>query len=79
MALFGNTYEGVGCLVTSISEAYSRANKYMINQTDLGHFSGSILIAKQGKVILNKGYAMANLEHEIPNTPTDKIQTWFYK
>ncbi|NUU62772.1 hypothetical protein [Paenibacillus agri] len=41
----------------------------MEKKTKLGHFSGSVLIAKQGEVILNKGYGMANLKHEINNTP----------
>lgn len=60
--------------MTNTDETYSRANDYMNNQTELGHFSGSILIAKQGKVILNKGYGMANLEHAIPNTPQTKFR-----
>lgn len=33
-------------------------------------FSGSILVAKQGKIILNKGYGMANKENGIPYTST---------
>lgn len=60
--------------MTSTGEIYSRANDYIDNQTKLGHFSGSILIAKQGEVILNKGYGMANLEHEILNTPQTKFR-----
>jgi CubicO group peptidase (beta-lactamase class C family) len=32
------------------------------------YFSGSILIAKEGKPIFSKGYGMANYEHQVPNT-----------
>ena len=33
------------------------------------HFSGSILVAREGKPILNKGYGMTNYELGVPNTP----------
>lgn len=32
-------------------------------------FSGSVLVARGGKVILEKGYGMANVELGVPNTP----------
>ena len=34
-----------------------------------GNFSGSILIANKGRVLLSRGYGMADLEHDVPNTP----------
>ena len=34
-----------------------------------GKFSGSALVAKDGKIILKKGYGMANYEEEKPNRP----------
>ena len=37
-------------------------------------FSGSVLIAKGGKVLLSKGYGMANYSDNIPNTPTTKFK-----
>jgi len=36
-------------------------------------FSGSILIAKKGKVILKEGYGLANYELSVPNTPQTKF------
>ena len=33
-------------------------------------FSGAILVAKEGKLIINKGYGMANKEQQKLNTPT---------
>jgi len=35
----------------------------------LGLFNGSVLVAERGKVILKKGYGLANAEWGIPNTP----------
>jgi len=32
-------------------------------------FSGSVLIAEKGLIVLNKGYGFADYEREIPNTP----------
>lgn len=32
------------------------------------NFQGTVLIAKQGKVLFSKGYGLANAEHGIPNT-----------
>jgi CubicO group peptidase (beta-lactamase class C family) len=37
-------------------------------------FSGSVLIAKGGKVVLSKGYGMANYELEVPNTPQTRFR-----
>jgi len=37
-------------------------------------FMGSVLVAQQGKVLLSKGYGSANLEWEIPNSPTTKFR-----
>jgi CubicO group peptidase (beta-lactamase class C family) len=37
-------------------------------------FMGTVLVAQDGKVLLDKGYGFANLEWEIPNTPTTKFR-----
>src|ERR1044072_4437722 len=55
-------------------EIIARIDEYMQALTKLGWFSGSILIAKDGKVLVSKGYGMANLEYDIPNTPHTKFR-----
>src|SRR5438552_78915 len=37
-------------------------------------FMGTVLVAQDGKILLDKGYGFANLECEIPNTPTTKFR-----
>mgnify|MGYP001081106280 CR=1 FL=1 len=37
-------------------------------------FMGSILVAQNGNVLLDKGYGYANLEWQIPNSPTTKFR-----
>ena len=37
--------------------------------TEDGEFSGSVLIAEKGSILINQGYGFADFEHKIPNTP----------
>jgi CubicO group peptidase (beta-lactamase class C family) len=37
-------------------------------------FNGTVLVAENGKVIFKKGYGMANMEWNIPNTPDTKFR-----
>ena len=52
----------------------AQIDEYMAAVAALGRFSGSILVAKQGKVVISKGYGSANLEHQIPNGPQTKFR-----
>jgi len=47
----------------------AKVDGYISPYLKIGNFSGSILIAKEGRILLSKGYGMANLEHDVPNTP----------
>ncbi|GJJ02201.1 hypothetical protein RugamoR64_27390 [Duganella rhizosphaerae] len=38
------------------------------------HFSGAVLVAKGDQVLLDKGYGSANLEWNIPNSPSTKFR-----
>ncbi len=37
-------------------------------------FSGVILVARDGKVLVSKGYGMADVENDVPNTPETKFR-----
>lgn len=39
-----------------------------------GRFSGSVLVARDGKVLLSKGYGLANAELGVANTPQTKFR-----
>jgi D-alanyl-D-alanine carboxypeptidase len=39
-----------------------------------GHFIGSVLVAKRGEVLLERGYGMADLELEVPNSQNTKFR-----
>ena len=49
-------------------------DQYMQAQTDIRGFSGSVLVMKQNKVLLRKGYGLADREWNIPNTPDAKFR-----
>jgi len=47
----------------------AKLDEYMNALTDAGQFSGAVLVAQNGTVLLSKGYGMANDECSVPNTP----------
>jgi len=51
----------------------ARLNRYLTNWERQGKLSASVLVAQKGKIILCKGYGMANYEHMVPNTPETKF------
>lgn len=46
-----------------------KVREYMKAAVEVERFSGSILIARDGKPIVNESYGMANVELDVPNTP----------
>jgi CubicO group peptidase (beta-lactamase class C family) len=47
----------------------ARLDEYLTALTDVGRFSGTMLLAQNGTVVLSKGYGMANIEFSVPNAP----------
>ena len=50
-----------------------KLDEYMNAMTNSGLFMGAVLVAQDGKVLLSKGYGMANLEYDIPNSSHTKF------
>jgi CubicO group peptidase (beta-lactamase class C family) len=50
-----------------------RMQQIVQSYDDAGVFMGSVLVAKHGKVIFSKSYGMADMEWEIPNSPTTRF------
>jgi CubicO group peptidase (beta-lactamase class C family) len=48
--------------------------KYMQAQVDVNHFSGTVLVTKNGAVLLKKSYGLADREWDIRNTIDTKFQ-----
>ena len=59
--------------VTKPKPLEARVDEYINSYVRGGNFSGSILIAKGARILLSKGYGIANYENSIPNTPKTKF------
>lgn len=63
------------CLTQEKKPSDSVARMDQLIQTYVpSKFMGSVLVAQDGKILLDKGYGFANLEWETPNTPTTKFR-----
>jgi CubicO group peptidase (beta-lactamase class C family) len=49
-------------------------DEYLTAAHEVWKFHGTALVAKDGKVLFEKGYGMANIELGVPNTPEMKFQ-----
>lgn len=58
-----------GWASSDASTLQTKIDRYMNAAVKVDHFMGSVLVARNGEVIVAKGYGMANLEKRIPNTP----------
>lgn len=66
LTIFGQT--------TNEPEVIARADEYMVALVKVGWFNGSVLIVRDGKILLNKGYGSANFELDVPNSPQTKFR-----
>lgn len=46
----------------------AKADEYMKAAVNIDRFNGSILVARDGSPVVSKGYGMANIEWDIPNS-----------
>lgn len=51
-----------------------KLDTYLKQQTEFGNFSGTVLVAKKGKIILSKAFGMANYELGVPNATHMKFR-----
>jgi D-alanyl-D-alanine carboxypeptidase len=47
---------------------------YMDARMKISKFSGSIIVARNGEVLFERGYGLANVEHTVPNLPKTKFR-----
>jgi D-alanyl-D-alanine carboxypeptidase len=54
--------------------ALKSADDYIALQATKGSFQGAVLVGMSGKIVLEKGYGLANEEWGIPNSPTTEYR-----
>jgi CubicO group peptidase (beta-lactamase class C family) len=59
---------------TPAQDLIPRFEKYMDACIKANHFSGSVLVSKDGETLFAKGYGFANAEHQVPNTTRTKFR-----
>jgi CubicO group peptidase (beta-lactamase class C family) len=52
----------------------SALHTYMTDLEAKNQFSGAVLVARGGSILLNRGYGMANWERNTPNTPQTRFR-----
>ncbi len=52
----------------------SQVNTFLTHEVEAEQFSGSVLIARAGKVLFSKGYGMADWDQHVPNTPQTEFR-----
>ena len=68
------TVAGTSKGVETDADVIAKANAYMSALAQLNRFRGTILIARNGRVLTTGSYGLANLEDEVPNTRETKFQ-----
>jgi CubicO group peptidase (beta-lactamase class C family) len=51
-----------------------RMHRHVLERVERGDFSGSVLAAKQSRVVFARSYGLANREHNVPNTPQTRFR-----
>jgi CubicO group peptidase (beta-lactamase class C family) len=68
------------CLIPASRIAHAQSDptprmlQIIADYTDNKSFMGSVLVVKDGKTLIDQGYGSADLEWNIPNTPTTKFR-----
>lgn len=60
--------------IPSAEDRGRSADTYLKRATALGRFNGAVLIAIDGKIVLDKGYGFADFQRRIPNTAVTEFE-----
>src|SRR5688572_15230705 len=59
---------------TALGASAARMEQVIQSYVTPGTFMGTVLVARDGAIVLDKAYGMANLELDVPNTTTTKFR-----
>src|ERR1700726_1793209 len=55
------------------SSLFSLLDAFLTSQVEAQQFSGTVLVARSGHMLLDKGYGLANADRSLVNTPTTQF------
>ncbi len=61
-------------LAITAQDVPTKLDEFLRAHAKLKGFMGTVLVAKDGRIILEKGYGFANIELNVPNTPENKFR-----
>lgn len=64
----------ISILVLARAQDASRMDQIVQSYVSARTFMGTVLVARGGEILFSKGYGMANLEWDIPNSPSTKFR-----
>ena len=62
-----------GCTIVKENKA-AKIDSLISAYNDYGLFHGTVLVAENGEIILEKGYGLANREWDMPHEPDTKLK-----
>jgi len=78
LGLLAPTCLWIGCLLPvcagQAQDAPKRMDEVVQSYVNAKQFMGSVLVARDGNILLDKGYGDANLEWQIPDSPEAKFR-----
>src|SRR5688572_11731163 len=60
--------------IAAFAQDTARMDQVMQSHVSAGTFMGTVLVARDGAVIVDKAYGMANVEWDVPNTTATKFR-----
>lgn len=69
------------CALLAIANSQPRSESQILSQVEAylqpfvqsGNFTGSVLIARKGQILFERGFGMANYELQVPNSPATRF------
>jgi CubicO group peptidase (beta-lactamase class C family) len=58
----------------AVAQDTARMEQVIQSHVSAGTFMGTVIVARDGVVVVDKAYGMANLEWDVPNTTTTKFR-----
>ena len=62
------------CTIRAPKDSATQIDACLTDLAQRQQFSGAVLVAREGQILLSKGYGMADIENGVPNTPQTRFR-----